>query len=66
MLGVRRAGVTEASVRAKRAGLISHRRGHIQILDRGRLEAAACECYRRAKAEYERLLSHGAAGQARV
>lgn len=55
MLGVRRAGVTEASVRIKRAGLISHRRGHFQILDRRGLEAAACECYRRTRAEYERL-----------
>lgn len=57
MLGVRRAGVTEAAFKMKEAGLIAYRRGNIQILDRGRLEAKSCECYDRTKAEYERLFS---------
>ena len=57
MLGVRRAGVTEASVKMKEAGLITYKRGDIKILDRARLEAAACECYGRTKAEYERLFT---------
>ena len=57
MLGVRRAGVTEAAVKMKEAGLITAKRGDSQILDRARLEAAACECYGRTKAEYERLFT---------
>ena len=45
MLDVRRAGVTEALVALKRAGVIDYRRGHLTVLDRPGLEAAACECY---------------------
>ena len=54
-LGVRRAGITGASLHLKEAGLIDYRRGHIQILDRQGLEAKACECYRVIRDEYERL-----------
>jgi len=55
MLGVRRAGVSEAASQLMSKGLIRYQRGHIQIVDRKRLETAACECYRVVKAEYERL-----------
>lgn len=55
MLGVRRAGVTEAAIKFQGEGVIAYARGRISILDRARLEAAACECYGRTKAEYERL-----------
>jgi len=58
MLGVRRAGVTEAAVKMKEAGLITYKRGEIQILDRARLEVESCECYGRTKAEYERLFTN--------
>ena len=57
MLGVRRAGVTEAAVRLQEAGFINYARGHVKIKDRAGLEATACECYRRTKAEYERLFA---------
>jgi CRP-like cAMP-binding protein len=57
MLGVRRAGVTEAALKLKKAGLITYHRGNIQILDRKGLEAESCECYERTKAEYERLFA---------
>lgn len=55
MLGVRRSGVTEAAIRVRELGLIGHRRGNFRILDRPGLEARACECYQRARAEYLRL-----------
>jgi len=58
MLGVRREGVTEAAGRLQGEGLIEYRRGHIKVLDRGRLEERVCECYAVVKREYDRLLSY--------
>jgi len=46
MLGVRRVGVTKAAGTLGRKKLISYNRGHIHILDRPKLEAVACSCYR--------------------
>jgi CRP-like cAMP-binding protein len=45
MLGSRRTTVTMAAGALQRIGLIEYQRGHVHILDRERLEAAACECY---------------------
>ncbi|HYC02009.1 MAG TPA: Crp/Fnr family transcriptional regulator [Azospirillaceae bacterium] len=45
MLGVRRSGVTLAVGALERAGAIAHSRGSVTVLDRGRLEAASCDCY---------------------
>ncbi len=57
MLGVRRAGVTEAAVVLQAEGLINYRRGRITVLDREGLEGFACECYPVIKAEFDRLPS---------
>jgi CRP-like cAMP-binding protein len=56
MLGVRRGGVSEAALELQRLGLIHYVRGHITVLDRGKLEKRACECYAVVKKEYDRLL----------
>jgi hypothetical protein len=45
MLGVRRASVTVAAGDLEQRGAIRHRRGHIRVVDRMRLEALSCECY---------------------
>lgn len=55
MLGVRRSGVTEAALQLQRAGLIRYSHGHIQVLDRPRLEERVCECYGVVKRECNRL-----------
>jgi CRP-like cAMP-binding protein len=57
MLGVRREGITEAAGKLQQAGLIRYRRGHIAVIDRIGLEAAACECYAVVKTEVNRLLT---------
>lgn len=45
MLGTRRASVTVAAGILQKAGLITYQRGHVNIVDRPRLEGACCECY---------------------
>jgi CRP-like cAMP-binding protein len=56
MLGVRRAGVTEACGTLQRSALIRYRHGHITVVDRAGLEAAGCECYATAVTAYTELL----------
>jgi CRP-like cAMP-binding protein len=56
MLGVRRAGVTQAAQKLQERGLIRYHRGHVEILDKHGLEAASCECFRTLREEYDRLL----------
>jgi CRP-like cAMP-binding protein len=56
MLGVRRAGVTQAAQKLQEKGLIQYQRGNVKILDQPGLEASSCECFRVLKEEYDRLL----------
>jgi CRP-like cAMP-binding protein len=45
MLGVTRPTVSDVAATLQRAGLIAYHRGLVTIVDRERLEGAACECY---------------------
>lgn len=45
MLGVRRTTVTLLAQELQKKGILRYSRGRITILDRGRLEECACECY---------------------
>ncbi len=57
MLGVRREGVTEAAGRLQKLGVIKYHRGHIEVVNRVKLEQLACECYAVVKRESDRLLT---------
>jgi CRP-like cAMP-binding protein len=48
MLGASRPTVTIVAGTLQKAGLIMYHRGHVTIVDREKLEAASCECYRTA------------------
>jgi CRP-like cAMP-binding protein len=54
MLGVRRPAVSMAGAALRREGLIKYARGKLTIVDRGRLEKFACECYDHIRAEFSR------------
>jgi len=56
MLGVRRAGVTDAMITLGIEHMILGKRGEIVIKDRAGLEAVAAGSYGLAEAEYERLI----------
>jgi CRP-like cAMP-binding protein len=56
MLGVRRAGVTDALNALRKVKLISCKRGEITVRNRKGLERAAGEAYGIPEAEYRRLI----------
>ncbi|MFN6463020.1 MAG: Crp/Fnr family transcriptional regulator [Nostoc sp. DedVER02] len=58
MLGVRRAGVTEAANILSEAGIITYHRGQINILNREALKKTSCECYHVIENEFVRLLAN--------
>jgi CRP-like cAMP-binding protein len=55
MLGVRRTSVSLVAHTLQQAGFINYRRGHIRIMDVGKLESGACECYQKVKDRYQTL-----------
>lgn len=57
MLGANRKSVTLAAQSMQTAGLISYRRGTIQIVDRPGLEKATCECYAIVKERFDAFLT---------
>ncbi|RAK56821.1 Crp/Fnr family transcriptional regulator [Phenylobacterium deserti] len=56
MLGVQRTTVTAVARALQDKGVISYRRGVVDIIDRPGLEALTCECYGTIRRNYERLL----------
>lgn len=57
IMGVRRAGITEAALELQEEGVIEYSRGLIRVVDREALESAACECYKVVNGEFDRLLT---------
>jgi CRP-like cAMP-binding protein len=57
MLGANRKSVTLAAQSMQTSGLISYRRGKIQILDRPGLEKASCECYAIVRERFDAFLT---------
>ena len=58
MLGVRRVGVTKAAGLLQLRKLIRYKRGKVTILNRQRLEGAACSCYQSDLEAYQRVMRH--------
>ena len=56
MLGVRWSGVTVALNKLEREEVIEQQRGRITVLDRTKLEQAACPCHGIVRTEFERVL----------
>jgi CRP-like cAMP-binding protein len=61
ILGVNRKSVTLAAQSLQTAGLISYRRGTMQVSDRSGLERASCECYATVKERFEAFLATSSA-----
>jgi CRP-like cAMP-binding protein len=57
MLGANRKSVTLAAQSMQTAGLISYRRGNMQVLDRPGLEKASCECYAIVRERFDAFLT---------
>jgi hypothetical protein len=58
VVGLRRAGVTQAVGKFKRNGILLAHRGSIKIVDPESLEHFTCECYGIIKAELDRFRNY--------
>jgi|SRR5665213_2471366 CRP-like cAMP-binding protein len=56
ILGANRKSITLAAQSMQDAGLISYRRGKMQVLDRPGLEKASCECYEIVRKRFDAFL----------
>jgi CRP-like cAMP-binding protein len=56
MLGVQRSSLTLIARKLQESGLITYRRGHIQVVDAVHLQEASCECYGVINHHFERLI----------
>ena len=57
ILGANRKSITLAAQSMQSSGLISYRRGTMQVLDRAALEGASCECYAIVRERFEAFLT---------
>lgn len=60
MVGVQRTTITKGAARLQRDGAIAYSYGIVTVTNREALEAAACECLRVIRGEFDRLLGPGA------
>ena len=56
MLAARRPSISLAAAILQKANVIRYLHGHVTVLDRAGLEAAACECYGTVREQFEALL----------
>jgi CRP-like cAMP-binding protein len=57
IMGANRKSVTLAAQKMQNAGLISYRRGSMQVVDRPGLEKTSCECYQIVKVRFDAFLN---------
>ncbi len=57
IMGVNRKSVTLAAQSLQNAGLISYRRGRMQVLDRAGVEKTSCECYAIVRERFDAFLT---------
>jgi len=57
IMGANRKSVTLAAQKMQNAGLISYRRGSMQVVDRPGLEKTSCECYQTVKVRFDAFLN---------
>lgn len=62
LLGVQRTTVNAIAKQLQEEGLIAYRRGKIEVKERDKLKARACECYDKVERHYAKVLDGSTAG----